>query len=514
MKSITMKKYLLYFVLFVLVPSCRGEKLETGDNHDDTIRQPVFASQFYAADSTKLVKQISIFLENAKPQMVENAVAIIVPHAGYIYSGQIAADAYNQVKQNKYDLIVVLGTNHTTAGFSGISVFPNGKFATPIGVAEIDGEAVKELLKLDSDVNTNLEVHEKEHSVEVQIPFIKYLFPQAKILPIIVGEPDLVMCTKFGKALASIVKGKRTLIVASSDLSHYPNFNDAINVDNKTLKTIAGLNPEEIVSVMQAQMYQHVPELATCACGEAPIVAAVASAKELGANCASIISYSNSGYNSVGSTDRVVGYGAVVISKGKTLPLHDVDTLVTNNSYTLTSSDKITLLNYARKTLDQYFAAQVLPLPRDINSFLKMKRGAFVTLKENGELRGCIGHMSEDTPLCTTIGSMTLQAAFNDSRFSPLTQQELSQVEIEISVLTPFTQIKNADEIVLGRDGVIVKKGNKEAVYLPQVATETGWNKETFLDQLCHKAGLSAGDWKNAELFTFQADVFSESEFR
>jgi AmmeMemoRadiSam system protein B/AmmeMemoRadiSam system protein A len=508
-----MKKYLLYIVLLILVPSCKGEEPDLGGNQDDKIRQPVFAGQFYAADSAKLVKQIKIFLQNAKPPTIDEAVAIIVPHAGYIYSGQIAADAYNQVKQNKYDLVVVLGTNHTTAGFSGISVFPNGKFATPIGMSEIDSEAADELLKLDSDVNTNLAVHEKEHSVEVQIPFIKYLFPKAKILPIIVGEPDIEMCVKFSKALESVIQGKRTLIVASSDLSHYPNFNDAVKVDNKTLKAIAGLNPEEIVSVMQDQMNQHVPQLATCACGEAPIVAAVTFAREVGANCASIISYSNSGYNSVGSTDRVVGYGAVVISKGKVKPLQDVDTLITNNSYSLTHSDKQELLKYARQTLDQYFSAQIIPLPRDMNSFLKMKRGAFVTLKKNGELRGCIGHMSEDTPLCTTIGAMALQAAFNDSRFSPLTQQELAQVEIEISVLTPFTKIKNADEIVLGRDGVIVKKDSKQAVYLPQVATETGWNKETFLNQLCLKAGLEEGDWKEADLFTFQADVFSESEF-
>jgi hypothetical protein len=508
-----MKKYLLYFVLLILVPSCKGEEPDSGNIQDDNIRQPVFAGQFYAADSAKLVKQIIIFLENSKPVTIDEAVAIIVPHAGYIYSGQIAADAYNQVRQNKYDLIVVLGTNHTTAGFSKISVYPKGKFATPIGAVEIDDTAADQLMKADEDVTANLTVHEKEHSVEVQIPFIKYLFSQAKILPIIVGEPDIEMCTRFGKSLASVIKDKKTLIVASSDLSHYPNFNDAVKVDNKTLKTIAGLNPEEIVSVMQDQMYQHVPQLATCACGEAPIVASVTIAKEMGANCASIISYSNSGYNSVGSTDRVVGYGAVVISKGKVQPTQDVDTLITDNSYTLNSLDKNTLLNYARRTLDQYFAAQILPLPRDMNSFLKMKRGAFVTLKKNGELRGCIGHMSEDTPLCTTIGAMALQAAFNDSRFSPLSQQELDQVEIEISVLTPFTKVKNADEIVLGRDGVIVKKESKQAVYLPQVATETGWNKATFLNQLCLKAGLKEGDWKQADLFTFQADVFSESEF-
>lgn len=507
-------KRIFYFIAFLLtLNSCEAQTIDSKKTDAESIREPVFAGQFYPIDSTMLSKQIKFFFENAKPQKVDGVVAIIVPHAGYIYSGQIDADAYNQIKKNKYDLIVILGTNHTIAGFTNISVYPKGWFATPIGKLEIDDKVAEQLLKKDDDVTADLSVHEKEHSIEVQIPFIKSLFPQVKILPIIVGIPDIEMCTKFGKTLANLLKHKKVLVVASSDLSHYPNFNDAIKVDNKTLKTIAGLNPEEIVSEMQDQMNKNISQLVTCACGEAPIIAAVELAKELGAKSASIISYSNSGYNSIGSTDRVVGYGAVVISKSKSSPIPDVDSIVADNSYKLTLSDKQTLLKYTRKTLDQYFKVQVLPLPRNINSKLKIKRGAFVTLKKNGELRGCIGHMSEDTPLCTNVGAMALQAAFNDKRFSPLRQEELSQVEIEISVLTPFTKIRNADEIVLGRDGVIVKKGNKQAVFLPQVATETGWSKEEFLDQLCYKAGLKAHDWKDADLFTFQADVFGEADF-
>ena len=238
-------KRIFYCLAFLFtINSCKAEKINPNKTDADSIRQPFFAGQFYPADSTKLANQIKVFIENAKPSKVDNAIAIIVPHAGYIYSGQIDADAYNQVKQNKYDLIVVLGTNHTTAGFSGISVFPKGAFVAPIGAAEIDNKAAEELLKEDDEVTTNLAVHAKEHSIEVQIPFIKYLFPHAKILPIIVGEPDIGMCTRFGKALASVFKDKKTLIVASSDLSHYPSFNDAIEVDNKTLKTIAGLNPK------------------------------------------------------------------------------------------------------------------------------------------------------------------------------------------------------------------------------------------------------------------------------
>lgn len=508
-----MKIVLYVFLLLISITSCKAENIYHKLAEADSTRYPIFAGQFYSSDSTLLSRQINVFIENAKPITTENAVAIIVPHAGYIYSGQIAADAFNQVKQNKYDLIVILGTNHTTPGFSNIAVYPKGAFATPIGSAKIDDKSAEELMKEDSNVKANLAVHAKEHSIEVQIPFIKYLFPEAKILPIIVGKSDIEMCKKFGRAIAKVAKNKKVLIVASSDLSHYPNFDDAINVDNKTLKAIASLELEKIISVTQNQLNQNISQLVTCACGEAPILAAVAVAKELGANSASIISYSNSGYIPVGNTDRVVGYGAIVLSKNKLSVVRDIDTVIIDNSYKLTASDKKILLKHARKTLEQYFSVQTFPLLRDVNPKLKIKRGAFVTLKKNGELRGCIGHMSEDTPLCTIVGAMALQAAFNDTRFSPLTQQELAQVDIEISVLTPISKIKSADEIVLGRDGVIVKKGNKQAVFLPQVATETGWSKEVFLNQLCYKAGLNAGDWKNAELFTFQADVFSESEF-
>jgi AmmeMemoRadiSam system protein B/AmmeMemoRadiSam system protein A len=507
-----MNKLLCCFFLLLIFTSCKADNQSIKSSKDDSVRQPVFAGQFYPADSTLLLKQIKVFMENANPGKIENAVAVIVPHAGYIYSGQIAADAYCQVKQNKYDLIIILGTNHTTAGFSGISIYPEGAFGTPIGAAKIDNLTAEKLLKADNDVNTDLTIHAKEHSIEVQIPFIKYLFPEAKILPIIVGDPDIKMCSRFSKALADIVRNKKVLIVASSDLSHYPAFDDAVKTDDRTLKTISSLNPEKIVSDMNSHLEKGIPQLVTCACGEAPILAAIETAKELGAGRVSIISYSNSGYNSIGSVDRVVGYGAVVISKGERIQPIDIDSLETSDSYKLTASDKKTLLMHARKTLKQYFSTQSFPLLRNMDHKLKIKRGCFVTLKKDGELRGCVGRMTANVPLCTIVGTMTLQAAFNDNRFTPLNEEELSNLEIEISVLTPFKQIKNADGIILGRDGVVIKKGGRQAVFLPQVAAETGWSKEEFLNQLCYKAGLNPGDWKNAELFTFQADVFSEKE--
>ncbi|MCL5033925.1 MAG: AmmeMemoRadiSam system protein B [Bacteroidetes bacterium] len=507
-----MKRTSYCIAFLLLVVSCSGEKINPNNSQPQSTRPAAFAGTFYPADSTMLANAITAFVKDASPIVATDPVAIIVPHAGYVFSGQIAADGYNQVRHTAYDLVVIIGTNHSVSNLAGIVVYPKGAFATPIGAAEIDEKAADELMKEDRDAAANVPAHAKEHSVEVQVPFIKYLFPHARILPVIIGEPDVDLCIRFGHALAKVLKNKEALIVASSDLSHYPGFDDAVRTDNRTLKTICSMDPEEISRSLSQQVGRNVPGLLTCACGEGPIIAAVAAAKDLGANSTSIVGYSNSGYNPLGTADRVVGYGAVVFGKGKASAPDDVDSLVVNSDYRLDSSDKRTLLGYARKTLEQYFTSQTVPLPRHFNPFLKVKRGAFVTLRKNGELRGCIGHMDEDRPLSTVVGAMALQAAFNDPRFRSLSADELRQIEIEISVLTPIAKVGSAADIVLGRDGVVLKKGDKQAVFLPQVAKETGWSREVFLDQLCYKAGLNAGDWKKADLFTFQADVFSEAE--
>jgi AmmeMemoRadiSam system protein A len=156
-----------------------------------------------------------------------------------------------------------------------------------------------------------------------------------------------------------------------------------------------------------------------------------------------------------------------------------------------------------------------VPLARGFNSTLQQPRGAFVTLKKKGELRGCIGRMIGDEPLVKIVGVMAIQAAFNDRRFNQLTADELSDIEIEISVLTPMKKVSRVGDIVVGRDGVLINKDGYSAVFLPQVATEQKWNREEMLDNLCLKAGLTAGCWKEKTQFsTFQAVVFSESQFK
>ena len=231
-----------------------------------------------------------------------------------------------------------------------------------------------------------------------------------------------------------------------------------------------------------------------------------------------VVSYANSGDTSVGERSRVVGYGAVVLTaegeeKNSSISAQPIPAAV--SSAALTSADKKTLLAFARETLSRLFLTDTVPLARGFNSTLQQPRGAFVTLKKKGELRGCIGRMIGDEPLGKIVGAMAIQAAFNDRRFNQLTADELNDIEIEISVLTPMKKVSGAADIVVGRDGVLLDKDGHHAVFLPQVATEQGWNREEMLDNLCRKAGLETGCWKKgAQFSTFQAIVFSESEFK
>jgi AmmeMemoRadiSam system protein B/AmmeMemoRadiSam system protein A len=472
-------KYIIKTLILVLLCFCFTDC--KGQTNDSSVRPPAVAGKFYPLDSAKLRTALKYFFDDAvKQQYSEKPLGIIVPHAGYLYSGQIAADAFNQVRNYDYDVVVILGTNHTTADFSKISVYPKGAFRTPLGLATIDEDITGLLLKEDADCVTDISPQETEHSVEVQVPFIQYLFPNSKIVPLVIGSSDLQLCAKLGRTLAKILKDKKALIVASSDLSHYPDYDDAVSTDKNTLDAVVKMNTENIRDEMNKKLSSDIHSLVTCACGEGPILALVTAVKESGGNFASLLSYANSGNSLVGDNNRVVGYGAVAFYKSEQnilSPKGDNKNISTENNKGLSVDDKLALLKLARKSIEQYLTSETLPLPRNLTSALKTKQGAFVTLNKNGELRGCIGNMSEEFPLFNVVGRMALSAAFNDTRFQPLLLSELSEVEVEISVLTPFTRINSADDIVLGRDGVILKKDGKQAVYLPQVATETGWYK-------------------------------------
>ena len=477
----------------------------------ETVRPPAVAGQFYPDSPTALKDAVQKFLHDAVPRTAKKPVAIVVPHAGYIFSGQIAADAFKQAQGDAFDVVVILGTNHTTANFEKISVFNGLAFRTPLGLADVDRETAAALLKADPDCTADEAAHVREHSIEVELPIIQVLFPSARIVPVVVGPSDAARSSRFGAALAGVLKNRRALIVASSDLSHYPPAADAEGLDKEVLRAVAALDADGLRSTLKAHMKRSVPNLVTGACGEAPILAAIEAAKRLGAKGGTVVSYAHSGQSAVGEQSRVVGYGAVVITaeKGPARPQksqHDPP-----YSDTFSEPERKALLAFARESISRAVLTQTAPLARGFGANLEQKRAVFVTLRERGELRGCIGQTEPQMPLSQAVGAMAIQAAFMDPRFRSVVSSELTDIDIEISVLTRLKPVPKAADIVVGRDGVLLAKGGRSALFLPQVATEERWGLSTMLDNLCLKAGLTGGCWREGAKFsTFQAIVFGE----
>lgn len=477
-------------------------------------RPPAVAGRFYPADPGQLSRAVRGFLADALPPSGQRPLALIAPHAGYVFSGQIAADAYRQAADFPVDLVVILGTNHTTAGFDGISVYQGSGYRTPLGVAAVDGPVAAELLRVDPKVVYQAQVHTGEHSVEVQVPFVQTAFPGARIVGVVVGTADPDLTERFGEALATAVRGRQALIVASTDLSHYPSQPDAAQVDRQTLRAFASLDGAAVAAAAERLMGSGTRGLSTCACGEGAVLVALAAARHLGAMRAIAVSYANSGDTVFGEPGRAVGYGAMAFTAGPgPSDLRALEPPLPTGPAPLTAADQDYLLGLARAAIERYLDSGVVPLPRPKAPALAQNRGAFVTLKKRGELRGCIGHMAEDTPLALTVARMALQAAFRDTRFQPVRGDELHQLRVEISALTPFARVAGPGSIAVGHDGVLLEKGGARAVFLPQVAPEQGWARDEMLDHLCQKAGMPTGCWQGgATFYTFRAEVFGEGE--
>ncbi len=503
----------LFLLLFFISGCSTGDKQSAQANPKE-IRQPAVAGQFYPSDPQKLRLAVEKYLEDAREIEVEKPVAIISPHAGYIYSGQFAADAFKQAAGEKIELVVILGTNHTTAGFNDVSIYRAGAFKTPLGNAAIDAQIAERLIEKNNRFVFNKQVHAREHSVEVQIPFVQVLFPDAEIVPVVVGCAEKDLCKSFGEALAEALHGKKALIVASTDLTHYPAAKDAKKVDGAVLRAIETMDPKQVKRTIEEQMSKGIRQLSTCACGEGPVLTAMYAAKAMGATRAATVSYGHSGDALIGTDDRVVGYGAVVMDRrqGSAHSCPDLnDSVELELERPIPDLYRSMLLDIARETITRFLTTETLPIIRDLPPELSNESGAFVTLNKHGHLRGCIGRMPDDMPLCRVIGLMALQAAFQDQRFQPVELHEVDDIEIEISVLTPYEPVDSYRDIVLGRDGIVLRKPGKSAVYLPQVAPEQGWDTEETLSNLSVKAGLPPDGWRNgAQFLTFQAEVFGE----
>ncbi len=489
------------------------------------VRPPAVAGQFYPGQQAALRASVRSFLAAARAAPGERPLALVLPHAGHVFCGQIMADGYRQVQGRDYDLVIVLGTNHTSPGLRGAAVDTRDAYATPLGRVAIDREAAAALVAAERACVDDPAPFAREHSLEVQLPFLQEVLPDARILPVVVGAVDPGLSERIGRAVAAVARervGGKALIIASSDLSHYPAKADAESVDRAVLEAVASLDPARVRATIDRQMRRNLPGLSTCACGEAPILVAMSAARALGADRGQVLGYANSGDVPQGDPRRVVGYGAVAftasggggsgVAPGES-GAGAAPAAGSAASGRLGDADRRALFALAREAIRSHLESGAAPPAPLCAGALAARRGVFVTLKKQGELRGCIGHLADDLPLCQAVAAMAAQAAFNDRRFAPLARHELAAVELEISVLTPPVPVSGPDAIVTGRDGVILRQAGRSAVFLPQVATEQGWDRDTFLTQLALKAGLPPDAWRSgAELLAFQADVYRESE--
>lgn len=469
----------------------------------EQIRKSVISGSWYPGDAHILKKTIASYIESVpNPQFDGKLVALISPHAGYQYSGPVAAYAYKLLEKHKYDTVVVIAPSHH-ARFPNVSVYDKGGYQTPFGVMPLNQKIVDALKQKDDFVHHVPEAHYREHSLEIQLPFIQYMMPDAKLVPLVMGNQSFQTCQRLANLLAEVVEGESVLIVASSDLSHFHTDHKARELDQVVMDNVRDFNPDGL---------SHALEKGKCeACGGGPMVAAMLAARKLGADKSQVLHYANSG-DVTGEKSQVVGYMAAAlwntqnnnkkkINEGEKKETSDVG---------LTAEDKALLHQIARTAIVSHFDGRPVPKPEAASPALDEPRGAFVTLNIHGRLRGCIGHIIGSLPLAETVSRMAVAAAFEDPRFPPLTREELDRIEIEISVLSPLKKIEDMNDIEVGKHGIYLKNGWRSGLLLPQVAGEYGWDRKTFLEQTCRKAGLPTNAWKNKdiEVYIFSAEVF------
>ena len=466
------------------------------------IREPIFAGSWYPGETEILSRDVRRYLENAKKERLEGEiVALISPHAGYIYSGQVAAYAYKLIEGKVFDSVVVVAPSHR-ALFKGASLYDRGGYRTPLGVVPIDTELSQKMMERRKEIQFLPEAHSQEHSLEIQIPFLQVVLKSFRLIPIVM-EPywNWETCQSLASAIAETVRGKNVLLIASSDLSHFHSYDEAVKLDKIVLNHIERFDPEGLNRDLRSNRCE--------ACGGGPVISIMLAAKALGANQGKVLKYLNSG-DVTGDRSRVVGYAAGVFYKtvgGKEKMKEEKKVGV---DLGLNGEEKKTLHQIAKTVIENKARGKTVPDFKVESPVLKENRGAFVTIHKRGQLRGCIGYIEGRGPLHKTIEEMAEAAAFRDPRFTPVKEKELPELELEISVLTPLKKIKDVDEVQVGKHGIYIKKGWYSGLLLPQVATEYGWDRQAFLEHTCQKAGLPSNAWKekDTEIYIFSADIF------
>jgi AmmeMemoRadiSam system protein B/AmmeMemoRadiSam system protein A len=471
---------------------------------EENVRKPVIAGSWYPGDPGVLTRDIKEYLKKVPGNGVDGrVVGLISPHAGYLYSGQIAAYGYKLIQGQRFDSVIVIGPSHRSF-FRGASVYNRGGYETPLGVVPVDVDLADRIIRHGGSIAFYPQAHLQEHSIEIQLPFLQVVLGQFSLVPIVMGDQDRRACQELAEAILKAVKGKKVLVVGSSDLSHFHSYEKAVKLDRRVVDLIQKMDTDGLVRDLESGSCE--------ACGGGPMAVTMLVAKKLGSTGVKVLKYANSG-DVTGDTGRVVGYLSVAFYAENPSGTRVSGKPVVSDKG-LGEDERKALLEHARRTIECRLQGKPLPDLSPASAAMQEKRGAFVSLKKQGRLRGCIGYIEARKPLAQTVGDMAVAAAFNDPRFPPLKREELADLDIEISVLTPLKKIDDINDIKVGKHGLYVVRGFYSGLLLPQVATEYRWDRLTFLQETCYKAGLPADAWRDekTEIYTFSAEVFGSRD--
>lgn len=476
-------------------------------------RQPVAAGRFYSPDKDTLTRDLSkLFEECTKSPSGLKVRAIISPHAGYVFSGRIAASAFATLDRNaSFKNIFLIGSSHIKA-FDGASVYYTGDFITPLGKITVNKEIANKLKKENKLFDFPVDVQIQEHSLEVQLPFIQYYFKhEMPIIPIIIGTNNPNNIKKLAEILTPWFNSENLFII-SSDFSHYPEYSTAIEADKATAEGIISGDPRKFLAVLKANERRNDPGLVTSMCGWTSGLLLLYLAEGNPNLEFRKIDYCNSGDSKYGSRDEVVGYNAIALTeKNKSA----ASAKLLSEEIKFTDSEREMLFKMARENIKSLIdnKKRITVDETSLPEIFRRPFGAFITLKINGSLRGCIGRFISSDPLWKVVLESSQSSAFEDPRFNPLSKEELTKTDIEITVLGPLKKIKDIHEIVLGRHGIYIKKDFRAGTMLPQVPIENGWSIEEFLGYTARdKAGLTWDGWKDADIFIYDGIVLEENK--
>lgn len=473
------------------------------------LTSPLGQMGWHAEDPNALNRQIEGFFQKADVRSGDDVIALISPHAGYAYSGQTAALGVKAAKP-RYSRIIVIGPSHRAPMQDILSVPRVSDYQTPLGEIPLDTEFIEKLLQhpIFQDIP---QAYKNEHSIFIQLPLLQYRFGDFKLVPIAAGQCSPEAVRKAADILKSLVD-KDMLVIASSDFTHYgPNY-DYVPFHENIPEQIKKLDMGAYDYIAKSDSFgfiKYCDETGATICGRVPI--AILLSMLPSDTKRTLLKYTTSG-EITGDFTNSVSYFSVAFH-GQWQKQAAIEPAKTGAA--LTQEDHKNLLLLARRTIEFYLKNNSVPTPEQfgvpVTDAMKVPRAAFVTLKKNSDLRGCIGEIFPSQSLYKSVIVNAINAAVNDRRFQPVTPDELTGIKIEISALTVPRAIDSYNQIRLGTDGVILKKDGRSALFLPQVATEQGWTLAETLTQLSLKAGLPPDGWKKDATFeVFQAEVFGE----